>query len=211
MGNTISDFEKLDVSPKEAKLLKEEFDTLLHFSNAGVYDIMDVIDVDKQRAHQILDKGKKEAVNSASGFTKPDNYEEHKKEAENELADFEELGKQFPREIRKDLNNFVSFMGESNLSGQTRRNYRNALRRFYYYSLQKFDRREKISMKNKDEIKQVKSQLENFVVSKNNELGTKKYMEFYFDDEDKINKMKNFIGSIEYSNETKLDIEIPWA
>lgn len=207
----VSDFENLDVSPEEAKLLEQEFGTLLSFSNAETRGIAKLLDIDKERASEIIKDGKNLAIQSSSGFTKPDNYEEHKKEAKEELPNFEELGKIFPREIRQDINDFVSFMSEEGISNKTQKNYRNAVRRFYYFNLQKHGAKTKISLDDEKEVEKIKSRLQEFVVSNNNRLATKKYMEYYFDDKDKIDDLKDFIDSIEYERDSQLDIEIPWV
>jgi hypothetical protein len=120
--------------------------------------------------------------------------------------------KGMPFEGIKDVDAFQSWLtNEQDLSVSTIHNYRNALKRFYYFTSKKYGRTERINLDTSEKIGELKKQLENFIVSRGSELGMKKYVEYRKERSDEAShaeEIRRFIHSLEYEAEDELEISL---
>ncbi len=195
-------FYKLDISDKEAEKISEEFDSFMDLATVSGFRLNEIIDVPDEKVGEVIRQARSFALDSEGGFQKSQNYDPQK--GDSSISEI-------PVEGLKDVDHFRTWLSNNTtLSVSSAHNYRNALRRFYFFTSEEYSRTEKIDLReNMDELKE---QLEAFVVSNNNELGMKKYMKFYGDEnpeqEEKAKQLKKYIHGLDYDADEELSVSL---
>lgn len=197
-----NEFYQLDISDKEAEKLGEEFDSLMDLATVSGFRLKEIVGVPDEKVGEVIRQARSLALEANGGFQKSQSYDP--REGDSSISEI-------PVEGLKDVDHFRTWLSNNTtLSVSSVHNYRNALRRFYFFTSEEYSRTEKINLK--ENMEELKKQLEAFVVSNNNELGMKKYMKFYGDEnpeqEEKAMQMKEYIHSLDYYADEELSVSL---
>lgn len=197
-------FDELSISNRKTEKLSNHFDGLMDLATSSRWDVDEAVELSDEKYTEIMKQAKKLALDNTGGFQNTNDCEPQ----EAEIQD----GK-IPIKGIKDVDAFQSWLiNEEDLSRSTVHDYRNALKRFYYFTSQKHGRNNQIQIDGQEHIDELRTQLDGFVVSKNNERGMKKYMEFYADQnpeqKEEAEKTRDYIHNKDYKPEDELEINI---